>query len=227
MIAYGKFVLSCRPTATFLPVSQQPLHRLSLFVCYRIKRTSRPFLVRFVDQRRPWMHVGITDPYNFCRQSAFGFANSVIRRFALYFFLVNAPAADLCALTMVPSTEKRDQSSARAYTVPHLPYRSGRFRQGAPVLRIPRMPLMCWRRSCILRSQPVFSRGRQGSKSAHCLAVKSWRPFENAFQKSKRNETVCIRPGKKQGDGCRHRLRNCPKITFTTPQSFIREIISF
>lgn len=61
-------------------------------------------------QRRQGMNMCVTHPYNLGRPTTFRLANSVVRRLPLYFFFVNAPAADLCTLTTVPSTEKRDQS---------------------------------------------------------------------------------------------------------------------
>ena len=62
------------------------------------------------NQRRQWMKMIVAHANYFCGQTAFRLANSVIRRFSFYFFFVNAPAADLWALTIVPSTENSDQS---------------------------------------------------------------------------------------------------------------------
>ena len=169
MVSNGKFFITRCHTPTFLQMSKEPLNRITLFIRYRIKRTSRPLLVRLVSnhrchssppqtvsialrrttfvprhllrtttnttfrranrhlihrqknqriitclsrthQRRQRMNVSVAHPYDLGRPTPFRLANSVVRRLALYFFFVNAPAADLCTLTILPSTENRDQS---------------------------------------------------------------------------------------------------------------------
>ena len=153
-------------------------------------------------QRCQWQRMIITHRYELGRETAFRLADSVVFRLAFDFFF-KAPADDLWALTIVPSTENSDQSilpSAlkrissfsrivsqvpsccqsryRAYNDPHLPYCFGMSRQGAPVLRHHKMPLIVRRRSCILHPRPAFNSGRQGSKTSHCTSVSSWRPIK-------------------------------------------------
>ena len=150
-----------------------------------------------------WQQMIVTRRYELGREAAFRPADCVVRRLAFDVFFVKAPADDLWALTIVPSTENNDpsilpsawkrinsfsriksqvpsccQSRNRAYNDPHLPYCFGTSRQGAPVLRHHKMPLMTRRRSCILHPRPVFNGGRQGSNVFHCVSVNSWRSIK-------------------------------------------------
>lgn len=154
-------------------------------------------------QRRQWKQVVVTRCYELGRETAFRPANGVVFRLAFDVFFVKAPADDLWALTIVPSTENSDQSilpSAckrinsfsrivsqvpsscqsryRAYNDPHLPYCLGMSRQGAPVLRHHKMPLIVLRRSYIFRPRPVFNGGRQGASTSHWVSVNSWRSIK-------------------------------------------------
>ena len=164
-----------------------------LTASYQTRQRQQIIFARHHDLRRP---------------SAFRLADSVVGGLGVSLFFFKAPAADLWALTIVPSTENRDQSilpSAlnrinnfsriksqvpsnchkryRAYIEPHLPYFFGKSRQGAPVLRLHKMPLMIRRRSCIFRPRPMFNGGRQGSKTSHCLSDNSWRSIGSSFLK--------------------------------------------
>lgn len=87
----------------------------------------------------------------------------------------NSPSRSLAACT---SAKIRSQTPAlrqrwnRLYTVGHLPYRSGRSRQGAPVRSTHRMPLTTSRSSFRGRPRPTRS-GSNGSSFIHCSFVNS------------------------------------------------------
>jgi len=76
------------------------------------RRKNKRIIARLTrtNQRRQRMNIVVAHRDNFRRQTAARPANSVVCWLACYFFFVSAPAADLCALTIVPSTENCDQS---------------------------------------------------------------------------------------------------------------------
>ena len=158
-------------------------------------------------QRCQWQRMMVTHRYELGREAAFRLADSVVLRLAFDFFSSRRPPTT-CGLGRSGHRRKTAtnrlcrprgnesavfqgscpmcrrsccQSRYRAYSDPHWPYRCGMSRQGTPVLRHHKMPLIVRRRSCILRPRPLGNSGRQGSNTSHCKSLNSWRSSIPSF----------------------------------------------